>query len=44
MNGLEKDMKKAKEEVGGAASSIDRIDQLLSRLGADNDDKLDPSV
>jgi hypothetical protein len=44
MGSLEKDMNKAKEEVGGAASSIDRIDALLSRLGGDNDDKLDPSV
>ena len=44
MNNLEKDMKKAKEDVAGAASSIDRIDELLSRLGDDNDDKLDPSV
>lgn len=44
MGKLEKDMDKAKEEVGGAASSIDRIDQLLSRLGSDHDDKLDPSV
>jgi len=41
---FEEDMKKAKEEVGGAASSIDRIDALLSRLGGDNDDELDPSV
>ena len=44
MGKLEDDMKKAKEEVGGAASSIDRIDALLSRLGSDNDDELDPSV
>jgi outer membrane biosynthesis protein TonB len=44
MGKLETDMKKAKEDVDGAASSIDRIDQLLSRLGDDNDDKLDPSV
>lgn len=44
MSNLEKDMKKAKEDVDGAASSIDRIDELLSRLGGDNDDKLDPSV
>lgn len=44
MSGLEKDMKRAKDDVDGAASSIDRIDQLLSRLGGDNDDELDPSV
>lgn len=44
MGKLEEDMNKAKEEVGGAASSIDRIDALLSRLGGDNDDELDPSV
>jgi len=44
MGKLETDMKKAKEDVAGAASSIDRIDELLSRLGSDNNDKLDPSV
>lgn len=43
MSNLEKDMNKAKDEVGGAASSIDRIDALLSRLGGD-DDELDPPV
>lgn len=44
MGKLEKDMKKAKEDVRGAASSIDRIDELLSQLGGNNDDKLDPPV
>jgi hypothetical protein len=34
----------AKEEVGGAASSIDRIDELLSRLGSNGNDKLNPPV
>jgi hypothetical protein len=33
MNGLEKDLEKTKKEVGDAASSIDRIDSLLDRLG-----------
>lgn len=44
MGNLEKDMEKAKEEVGGAASSIDRIDELLNRLGSNGNDKLDPPV
>jgi hypothetical protein len=44
MGNLEKDMEKAKEEVGGAASSIDRIDELLSRLGSNGNDKLNPPV
>ena len=34
MNTLEKDLEKTKEEVGSAASSIDRIDALLDRLGS----------
>jgi len=33
MNTLEKDLEKTKEEVGSAASSIDRIDALLDKLG-----------
>jgi len=44
MGKLEQDMTRAKEEVGGAASSIKRIDELLDRLGDDGDDKLDPPV
>ena len=44
MSNLEKDMKKAKEEVGGAASSIDRIDELLNRLSGNSNNKLDPPV
>lgn len=33
MNNLEQDLEKTKKEVGETASSIDRIDELLSRLG-----------
>jgi len=34
MGKLEKDMKRAKDDVNGAASSIDRIDALLDKLGS----------
>ena len=44
MGTLEQDMSKMKEEVGGAASSIDKIDELLDRLSRDGNDKLDPPV
>jgi hypothetical protein len=44
MGKLEQDMSKMKEEVGGAASSIDKIDELLDRLSRDGNDKLDPPV
>jgi len=44
MGNLERDMNKAKEEVGGAASSISRIDELLDRLSSNGNDKLDPPV
>ncbi len=33
MNNLEKDLAKTKKEVGDAASSIDRIDAMLDKLG-----------
>jgi len=33
MNTLEQDLEKTKKEVGNAASSIDRIDALLDKLG-----------
>jgi len=44
MGKLEQDMSKMKEEVGGAASSIDKIDELLNRLSGDGNNKLDPPV
>jgi hypothetical protein len=34
MNTLERDIEKTKKEVGDAASSIDRIDSLLDKLGS----------
>ena len=34
MNNLEKDLEKTKKEVGDTASSIDRIDALLDKLGS----------
>lgn len=34
MNSLEQDLEKTKKEVGDTASSIDRIDALLDRLGS----------
>ena len=34
MNNLEKDIAKTKKEVGDAASSIDRIDAMLDKLGS----------
>ena len=34
MGKLESDMKRAKDDVNGAASSIDRIDALLDKLGS----------
>jgi len=34
MGNLERDLEKTKVEVGGAAESIDRIDELLNRLGS----------
>ncbi len=34
MNNLENDLEKTKKEVGDTASSIDRIDALLDRLGS----------
>lgn len=44
MGKLEQEMTKMKEEVGGAASSIDKIDELLDRLSRDGNNKLDPPV